>query len=333
MTKKAKKQNLKSADSPLSLPSTLGDYAYQVIQEQYQRIIKQEKQVLADNNPESLHQMRVGTRRLRTALQIFDDAVVKLPKIAGAKRLRNLARVLGAVRDADVQLASFADYYRPNLNKQEQKQIDKLAKVLKRKRSKAFAKMNDALTQSQYHWLKDAYTSWLEHPDYRAIAQFPIQTSLPDLINPLLSELLLHPGWLISAEQASGNNGPILHELRKLCKHVRYQAEFFIPFYGEDFQHWVDEIKELQDQLGEFQDTQVLLELLDNELGTQAPIPNLRKAIEQKQREALANWDEIRQTYLDDGFRYHLHQMVLQPSGVVVRIHPELVEHETATLN
>jgi len=280
--------------------------------------------VLADKDPEALHQMRVGTRRLRTALQVFGSAI-DLPKAGSAQRLRNLARVLGKVRDLDVQLASLEQEYRPNLNQKEQKQLDTVSEALKKQRVKAFARMKAMLSQPLYQELKTTYTHWLQRPRYIPIAQLPLSILLPDLLGPLLSHLLLHPGWLISSKEAAGENGVMLHELRKACKQVRYQAEFFTPFYGAAFEDWIAEIKALQAQLGDFQDTQVFLELTTKILGRELCLPELQAIIEQKQREALVNWEEIRQKYLDERFRYHLHRMLLQPTVKAGPVHPELV--------
>ncbi|HEY9639157.1 MAG TPA: CHAD domain-containing protein [Coleofasciculaceae cyanobacterium] len=291
----------------------LADYAYQVINEQVKHLFKQKKPVLKDTRPEPLHQMRVASRRLRTALQVFGGAV-KLPKSASAKKLRDLARVLGKVRDLDVQIASLKDYYCPQLDDSEQKQLQKVIAGLKQQRVNAFAKMESVLTSDRYADLKQSYEDWLEKPQYQAIAVLPIRTLLPDLLTPLLSELLLHPGWLVSTQQASGKQGVIVHDLRKVCKHVRYQSEFFTEFYGKDFPQWIKQIKGLQDNLGDFQDTQVLLQLLSEQAKKSDSMPQLQMAIQQKQTEAMSGWDQIRQDYLQSDFRYRLHQMLLQPT-------------------
>jgi CHAD domain-containing protein len=47
---------------------TLGDWAKIAIQQHYQKILNHEPLVLKDKDPEELHQMRVGMRRLRTAI-------------------------------------------------------------------------------------------------------------------------------------------------------------------------------------------------------------------------------------------------------------------------
>ena len=334
--KPAKKRHLAATSTEQSTqnpdPITLGDYAHQVIAEQYQQVVKQRKKVLEDADPDHLHQMRVGTRRLRTVLQVF-ESVVELPKAASADRLRRLAKVLGKVRDFDVQVASLTDYYQPRLSKVEQSKLQKAIDTLKHQRTKAFSKLETALTESRYDALTKAYEDWMAQPQYTAIATLPVEVALPDLLTPLLSRLLLHRGWLVSeqavseqavSEQAVSEQAVSkavlaqstwLHDLRKLCKQVRYEAEFFMPFYDQPFQNWIKEIKTLQGQLGDFQDVQVLREILVDELKTLEKLPNLRQEIAQRQSEALTGWEALRQNYLDSAFRYHLYEMLMQPTA------------------
>ncbi|MGQ9871491.1 CHAD domain-containing protein [Leptodesmis sp.] len=291
---------------------TLGEYGYSMINEQYHRVIKYEKPVLADDDLENLHHMRVGTRRLRTALQVFGMAL-KVPKAGSIRRITELARVLGQLRDLDVQLANLKDVYRPQLDKKEQKLLDGAIKALKKQRSEAFAAVEDTLARSRYQDLKQAYETWLEKPQYTAIAQLPLLMVLPDLLNPLLSELLLHPGWLIPADHSSQEESKTLHELRKVCKHVRYQTEFFVCFYGDPFQKWIKAIKVLQDQLGAFQDSQVLIDLLNTHLPASQEMKGLQAIIQRNRTDILSTWDETRQQYLDSDFRLRLHHILLQP--------------------
>ncbi|MBW4660391.1 MAG: CHAD domain-containing protein [Drouetiella hepatica Uher 2000/2452] len=299
---------------------TLGDYAHQVIGEHYSAVIQEEESVLADHQPEHLHHMRVGTRRLRTALQVF-RSVANLPKAARETRLRDLARVLGEVRDLDVQIAILKQDYLPQISPSEQALLEKAIADLQKRRPKVFKKMKSALRSDRYSALRQGYTDWMAQPSYGAIAELSILSLLPDLLTPLLSELLLHPGWLISAQlvlnqQTDSENALVLHDLRKLCKHVRYEAEFFTSFYGKDFQKWIKEIKGLQENLGTFQDTQVLLDLLSQGLAPLEQLPELQAVIQKKQALALSNWDALRQKYLKSDYRYHLHQMLLQPTSI-----------------
>ena len=290
---------------------TLGEYAYAIVAEQYQHVVRQEEKVLADKSPEPVHQMRVGTRRLRTALQVFGRSIT-LPKEAREKQVGTLTHVLGELRDLDVQTNELT-HYRPRLNQGEQTLLDKVTQALDRQRRKAFAKTEAALTRSRYRDLKAAYERWLEQPQYTPIAQLPLLPLIPDLLHPLLSEVLLHPGWLSQIEEPSEASSLALHDLRKACKQVRYQAEFFASFYGEAFQNWVDEIKVIQSQLGQLHDSQVLMERLTEELPKHSKLPEFQAVLEQVQTEAMANWETIRHQYLSPDFRQQLHQMILNP--------------------
>lgn len=306
------------SDSSLDVSSSpcLGDYAQQVIEQQYYHFAKQEQKVLADKKPEPLHQMRVGLRRLRTALKIFADVIV-LPKAASEKSLRDVARVLGELRDFDVQLVSLQTDYRPYLPEAEQASLDEAIATLSQRRTKTFRKVADTLNKSRYQTLKGAYEEWLSAPRYKPLAEMPLGSTLPDLLSPLLSTLLLHPGWLIPLEAVSEENSEVLHDLRKACKYARYQAEFFTPFYGEAFQTWVNEIKELQSRLGQLHDAQVMTTLLTHL--KQKPLPALQAKLAENQQEALSTWETTRQRYLTPEFRYQLHHLILQPQdGAIV---------------
>lgn len=50
---------------------TLGYWAALAIKKHFEKVLKHEEDVLADRDPEALHQMRVGTRRLRSAIAGF----------------------------------------------------------------------------------------------------------------------------------------------------------------------------------------------------------------------------------------------------------------------
>ncbi|PZV10442.1 MAG: metal-binding protein [Leptolyngbya sp.] len=296
---------------------TLGDYAHSVISEQYRSIFKYEKKVLADNDPEDLHHMRVGTRKLRTALQVFGMAV-QMPKHADSKRVGSVGKVLGKLRDLDVQIAALEGTYLPLVDGVEEDLLHEALQVLYKQRRKAFDVVERTLARSRYQDLKTSYQHWLENPKYTSLATLPIIPLLPDLLSPLLADLLLHPGWLIPASGSSAAGGEILHDLRKACKHVRYQAEFFVPFYSQPFQDWIQEIKSLQDNLGKLQDSYVLQDLLKEYLPKRAEMPSLQATIHQTRFEALADWDRVRQQYLDPAFRSYLHQMLLEPVLPVV---------------
>ncbi|MCS6815429.1 MAG: CHAD domain-containing protein, partial [Cyanobacteria bacterium] len=273
-----------------------------------------EKKVLADRDPEDLHQMRVELRRLETALQVF-DRVVELPKSIRGKRLQTLMRVLGKLRDLDVQIAELNDRYAPTLSDLERPVLKTAHKALRKYRAQAFSRVQQVLSSSAHAQFKADWDAWLQHPTYQPLATLPLGSLIPDLLSPLLSRLLLHPAWLIALADISDANSHLFHQLRKACKRVRYQAEFFLEFYGDEFRAWIAEIKAVQSNLGTLHDCQVLQTQLAQVLPKTGVPAGLCQAITDGQTTAMTNWDVLRQRYLHPSWRSYLRQLVLQPAS------------------
>ncbi|MBD2021596.1 CHAD domain-containing protein, partial [Leptolyngbya sp. FACHB-36] len=193
----------------------------------------------------------------------------------------------------------------------EQAHLDEAVAALKHQRCGALAAVEHALTRSRYRTLKTAVETWLEQPRYTSIATLPLFSLLPDLLSPLLSSLLLHPGWLVEAADTSEEANETLHDLRKACKHARYQAEFFAPFYNADFQTWTNEVKDIQATLGSVHDRQVLTDLLIEHQPKRGKLASLHTLIEQSNAADMADWDDRRQKYLSAEFRQSLRRLIL----------------------
>lgn len=310
-----------------SLEKTLSSFAYSAIEKHFHKTIKHEEDVLSDRDPEPLHQMRVGMRRLRTAIQVFGFAI-ELPKSVSERRIRKFAQVLGTVRDTDVMELELTS--NPSLPKSEQETLARLLKKLHHHRSRYFHQLEKTLSSHQYTAFKEGFEDWLALPQYSMIAHLPIQDVLPDLLLPLISNVLLHPAWLVGVEVDSGETifaestpkfvhaqlsqqGDRLHDLRKQMKRVRYQTELFIEFYGDDYAAQVEDFKHIQGVLGELQDSAVLQVYLSDRL--EEPLrelcPTLAKQLDQKELNAWKQWRSLQQKYLNPKFRSQLRQQIL----------------------
>lgn len=67
-------------------------------------VFEQAHGVLDHTDPERVHDMRVATRRLRAALEVFEPCFSAKRRRKALKRVKALADALGARRDADVQI-------------------------------------------------------------------------------------------------------------------------------------------------------------------------------------------------------------------------------------
>lgn len=83
---------------------TFREVGNETLRQRFEQMITFRVAVLADEDPEALHDMRVTARRLRTALDTFAACYPHAPFQAFNKRVKALMRALGDVRDTDVLL-------------------------------------------------------------------------------------------------------------------------------------------------------------------------------------------------------------------------------------
>ena len=101
---------------------TLGEWANIALSKHTRKMLKYETGVLKDKDPEDLHQMRVGMRRLRSAIVGFNLAL-DLPETVNEKNIGKIGKKLGKLRDLDVLLAALENDYRSLLPKAEKKKL------------------------------------------------------------------------------------------------------------------------------------------------------------------------------------------------------------------
>ncbi|MFN9402882.1 MAG: CHAD domain-containing protein, partial [Dolichospermum sp.] len=92
---------------------TLAETAHQAIEKHFEKTIKWEEAVKKDEDTEAVHQMRVGMRRLRTAVSRFEKYLI-LPKLISDKNIGKFARILGGLRDLDVLKEILQKNYQPH---------------------------------------------------------------------------------------------------------------------------------------------------------------------------------------------------------------------------
>jgi CHAD domain-containing protein len=312
---------------------TLADWAYLAITKHFHKILKHEANVLKDQDPEELHQMRVGMRRLRSAITGFAVAL-DLPKKAGEKKVGKIAQILGTLRDIDVLEAALSHHYQPILPEAEVKTLEQSLTVLAKRRKKAFKEVEKTLHGTEYLKLKQAFQDWLEQPSYQIIGQISIHTVLPDLLLPQASRLLLHPGWLVGVNMEAGevqiprereletvenllqNQGLIIHDLRKETKRSRYNMELFTQFYEQTYQEYVKDIRAIQTVLGDIQDCFVLAEFLTDVFGSEIEktMPTLGEQFRETRYQKWREWEILQNKFITQTTRQELHLTILTPT-------------------
>jgi CHAD domain-containing protein len=305
---------------------TLADWAYIAISKHFKKILKHEAEVIQDKDPEELHQMRVGMRRLRSTIAGFSYAL-NLPKAAYEKNVGKVAQILGQLRDIDVLEEALEQQHQPLLPKSEQKALNTALEILSEKRDKTFQKVEKILNGDSYLNLKEAFQGWLEQPVYQDMGYLPIQTVLPDLLLPQVSHFLLHPAWMIGnntlevqknwtpkkVESLLHEHGDLVHSLRKEAKRTRYNMELFTQFYGETYHNYLEDVKTIQSVLGEMQDCFVLADFLTEVFGKNIDeeIPTLLSKLQEIRYQKWNEWQNLRDKFLKAETRQEFHLAIL----------------------
>ncbi|MEM6450484.1 MAG: CHAD domain-containing protein [Cyanobacteria bacterium P01_D01_bin.105] len=325
-------QTMSAVSQDLAQDKTrLGGYAYQIVRKQSQVIAKLRSPVLADNDPEDLHQMRIGTRRLAAAVLLFEDAISITskkgkPKSAQelAKAIKGLTKVLGGVRDLDVMQQWFAHALANDKNakfsKKETKIIKSLLKTIRKRRKKRFAKLKETLQRDRTKKLIAQFKKWTKQPIFTDAAQSSAaQAAALKIIEPIAS-LFRHGAWEMASRkrgrstqllpisdltleqlnQQLEQNGEQLHELRKQIKNVRYQTEFFRGLYDITYAAQVREFRTLQKILGGLQDQIVISQFLADEIGADwaKKLPTIAADFQNSRLALWQQWQPHQEKYL-----------------------------------
>jgi triphosphatase len=246
----------------VSADSTMGDLAFAVLRRQLAVVRAKEPGTRLGEDPEELHDMRVATRRLRAALSLF-EAVLPVRAQVFREELGWLARLLGTVRDLDVQLEGLAVLSPADVHTAADGRdpLVELAALLGREREAARADMLNGLDSVRWDRLAKGLTAMAQQgPARRSLAtRVPAEIGLP--------ELVLRPHHKVrKAAKKARHSGVVtdFHALRIRCKRLRYALEFSSDVYGGKTSRFVRELAVLQDELGEMQDAEVAsLQLAD----------------------------------------------------------------------
>lgn len=219
------------------------------------------KQALNWTDPEGVHQMRVLSRRLRSAIADFEPYLRKtrLP----ITKVRTIARSLGAVRDEDVALAAL-ERLQADTHGAVAQGLEILINERQLRRDQSRSDLQKAIRPSAITELLDDYESRLRDPAPSSQAH-PAQTEAPAsptfrnigvrVIRTRLKEL-----QAASPHIYFPSDNKELHELRILSKGLRYAVELYAECWGQDLRAIAKEIAQLQTSLGELHDCDVWID-------------------------------------------------------------------------
>ncbi len=213
-----------------------------------------EREVRADAPIESVHDLRVATRRLRATLRLLTPVFAPGGLRAYGKGLGRLAGVAGPVRDRDVLLADLAGRA-PALPEETQPAVAALSERLREERDKAFTALIAFLESNAYAEFLREFATLMNESD-----------GWDD--RPRVCDLAGSTIWrhyeILRAHDRGGlpEDAEELHAMRIDGKRLRYVLEFFAETLGSRADEVIKPLTAFQDHLGVLNDISVARHIL-----------------------------------------------------------------------
>jgi len=200
--------------------------------------------VLAGNS-DGLHQLRVGLRRLRSALSTFGKSLPDLTALN--QRAKALTNAVGPARDLDVFLSDLFAPAVAQLGGQHGFEI--LRQRAERARDRAWAQAMAEIAKPDFAKFQDDVAAAASAKLWAGDGRLSLAAVAPDLMARHLKRAKRRGQTLLTAAP------PERHRLRIALKKLRYTGEFFAPLYApKAVTGFMGPLKELQDLLGHLND-------------------------------------------------------------------------------
>ncbi|WP_067859276.1 CHAD domain-containing protein [Nocardia shimofusensis] len=258
-----------------------GKAVTEALGEDIDRMLGAEPDVRADAY-DSVHQMRVATRRLRSVLRSYRRLFRKSETTELSAELKWLAGLLGVARDAEVRAERFAALPATGAAGEAEADdnggqagdstdagaeldsgkdadggqtavVDRLAEAQRSIYAEAHAEVLDALDSDRYADLRRTLEHWRTDPPLRgkrghASARKVFRAVLDGDTERLRTRILAEPD-LPEDERVEA-----LHDIRKAAKRLRYSAEAAVRVLGDDADDLRARAKQVQSVLGDHRD-------------------------------------------------------------------------------
>jgi CHAD domain-containing protein len=249
------------ADDPIS------DAARQIIADLVMGLEQYEAALRTDTDVMAVHESRKTTRKLRTALRVFEPFFQDHLLLSYRRRARKFMRRLGHSRDTAVLLLKLdayilEGYESDRLTEQDRLALIDLAGYWRGRQFKADEQVRRYLAGGKYRRLLD---------DLRAFGSGDLGQEAQDEEDLASKSAYIAPVLIyqkLGHVRAMGDRledlqPERLHALRITCKELRYTLEFFEGLLGPGATECLDTVKRMLIHLGDVNDARVHLRMLD----------------------------------------------------------------------
>ncbi len=248
----------------LDCNASVGEVLPKVLGRRLSEMISMRKQALNFNDPEGVHDMRVSSRRLRSALRDFTPHLRRAKISRQLKQIKALADCLGKVRDDDVAIIA----------------LEKLV-------AKAPPELSEGLHQliaDKKGWRKEAQKDLVSCLNHRNLVELQTEfigslTALPAAAAAKGKPAMIYKRFAgqtirgrirelqkLSTSLHRPHKVKPLHNMRIAAKRLRYAVELFAPCWGDSLNTYAQQLAKLQSSLGELHDCDLWIEYCGDRL-------------------------------------------------------------------
>ncbi len=225
----------------------LAKYARAQALQRHAEVARNMRRVRREPEAEAVHDLRVSIRRFSSVLQVFPGCFCRKRVAAARKRLQRVLRAAGEVRDRDIALelsaqADPAQCSRESLESDRGKAARRLRRLVGKKRRRRALSAAKRAVRLRRASRRLASKGWSPAS--------PANENAVERL-PALFRRLFEQGRRALEEPVKPAK---LHALRLKVKRRRYTLELFAPCYGPELVERLDQLKTLQDLLGEVND-------------------------------------------------------------------------------
>ena len=236
-------------------------YGVEVISRYLQALKAELEGVRLAQDIEYIHRMRVASRRLRSALPLFEACFPQKRYSYWIKHIRKVTRSLGAARDMDVQLEELNKFFEEDASPAYKAGLLRLKLRLSQQRAVAQEKIITTLDAIDQEGVLTDLEDYLAPSLARSNLTYPytpfVYQKSYESIATRVEELLSYEPYVDHPEAVTE-----LHAMRIAAKRLRYTMEIFAPIYPGELKSYLQTVRKIQDMLGELHDADVWIAFL-----------------------------------------------------------------------
>jgi len=249
---------------PTSVDDSFRLLAATYLDEQARQLSNQLDGARVADDIEWIHRARVASRRLRSALRIFEDCFRKKKVKQWSREIRLITKGLGRARDKDVQIEHLSGVLFDLSEKDAYPGVARLLVQLEHHREAYQAEVVDAIDRlEEKNALDDMRSEANKVLRDRSIQKLGVQSYYSfdrseGKILDRLDDFMLFEDCLKDPSDVLRH-----HQMRIAAKQLRYTIEICNPVYEGRLDEGLGSVKKIQSFLGEIHDCDVWLEQLE----------------------------------------------------------------------